>query len=78
MAPILMMVAPYDEIANANYSVFREVFRLITTQKRWYEIRGGHLGLIHFVSEIFDEASCVQIDLRNSFQFSNKPNSPGY
>ena len=61
-APILMMVAPEDEIANASYSVAKEAFQLVPGPKQWYDIGGGHFGLIYFPGEVFDEASRVQTE----------------
>lgn len=65
-SPILMMVARDDEIANANPHVARQVFELIPdTRKQWYEIAGGHFGLLYFPGEIFEEASRAQAKFFN-------------
>jgi alpha-beta hydrolase superfamily lysophospholipase len=59
-APTLMMVAPEDEIAGANYAVAKRVYDLLPGPKQWYDIADGHFGLIYFPSERFDEASRAQ------------------
>lgn len=61
-APSLMMVAPGDEMPHANPDVSRRAFDLIPGAKEWYEIRGGHFGLLYHPSDLFDEASSVQAD----------------
>ncbi len=61
-APTLMMVAPEDEMVHANYGVARRAFELLQGPKQWYDIAGGHFGLLYFPSELFDEASGVQAD----------------
>jgi alpha-beta hydrolase superfamily lysophospholipase len=61
-APTLLMVAPEDEMVHANYSVSRQAFELIPGPKEWYDIAGGHFGLLYYPSELFDEASRVQIE----------------
>lgn len=58
--PSLMMVAPGDEMVHANPAVSRAAFELIPGEKEWYEIDGGHFGLLFHPSELFDEASSVQ------------------
>lgn len=59
-AQALFMVAPEDEMAHANYAVTRQAYDLVPTAKRWYDIRGGHFGLLYHPSERFDEAVSVQ------------------
>lgn len=61
-APSLMMVAPRDEMLHANPEVSRQAFDLIPGEKQWYEIEGGHFGLLYHPSDLFDEASSVQAD----------------
>jgi pimeloyl-ACP methyl ester carboxylesterase len=60
--PTLLMVAPDDEMVHANYTVAREAFELIPEPKQWYDIAGGHFGLLYYPSELFDEASRVQTE----------------
>lgn len=61
-APTLMVAAPEDEMVHANYSVARQAYELIPGSKQWYDIAGGHFGLLYYPSELFDEASQVQIE----------------
>lgn len=61
-APTLLMVAPEDEMVHANYSVTRQAFELIPGRKQWYDIVGGHFGLLYYPSDLFDEASRVQTE----------------
>jgi hypothetical protein len=58
--PSLMMVAPADEMIHANPEVSRRAFDLLPGDKDWYNIDGGHFGLLHYPSDLFDEASAVQ------------------
>lgn len=61
-APTLLMVAPEDEMVHANYAVARQAYELIPGPKQWYDIAGGHFGLLYYPSELFDEASRVQTE----------------
>jgi pimeloyl-ACP methyl ester carboxylesterase len=61
-APTLLMVAPEDEMVHANYSVARQAYELIPGPKQWYDIAGGHFGLLYYPGELFDEASRVQTE----------------
>jgi hypothetical protein len=61
-AHTLLMVAPEDEMVHANYSVARQAYELIPGSKQWYDIAGGHFGLLYYPSELFDEASRVQTE----------------
>lgn len=58
--PSLMMVAPQDEMVQANPQVSRAAFGLLEGDKEWCEIDGGHFGLLYHPSELFDEATSVQ------------------
>jgi len=60
--PSLMMVAPADEMVNANPAVSRQAFDLLPGEKEWYEVEGGHFGLLYYPSDLFDEASRVQAE----------------
>ncbi|HSG17696.1 MAG TPA: hypothetical protein VLE70_15415, partial [Anaerolineae bacterium] len=61
-APTLLMVAPDHEMVHANYTVAREAFELIPGPKQWYDIAGGHFGLLYYPSEKFDKTSRVQTE----------------
>ena len=60
--PSLMMVAPADEMVHANPEVSRQAFDLLAGEKEWYDLEGGHFGLLYHPSELFDEASTVQAE----------------
>lgn len=61
-APSLMMVAHADEMIHANPKVSRESFELLPGEKDWYDLDGGHFGLLYHPSALFDEASRTQAD----------------
>ncbi len=58
--PMLMVVAPEDEMAHADYGVARTAYELMPEPKEWYEVAGGHFGLLYHPSPLFDEASSIQ------------------
>jgi pimeloyl-ACP methyl ester carboxylesterase len=59
-SPTLLMVASEDEMVHANYSVARKTFKQFSGPKQWYDIAGGHFGLLYCPGALFDEASQVQ------------------
>jgi hypothetical protein len=61
-APTLMMIAPEDEMAGANPVVARAAYDSIPAKKELVEIAGGHFGLLHYPSELFDQAAHAQRD----------------
>jgi hypothetical protein len=60
--PSLMMVAHADEMVHANPKVSRKAFQLLPAEKTWYDLDGGHFGLLYHPSDLFEEASSVQAD----------------
>jgi uncharacterized protein len=62
LCPILMMVAPDDEMVHCNYDVARATYDAVPGAKEWHEIAGGHFGLLWYPGPIFDEAARVQVD----------------
>ena len=60
--PTLMMVAPADEMVHANPVVSRQAFNLLPAEKDWYDLDGGHFGLLYYPSDLFDQASTLQAD----------------
>jgi hypothetical protein len=68
-SPSLMMVAPGDEMVHANPEVSRAAFELLGGDKEWYEIGGGHFGLLYHPSSLFDEASSVQASFLTRYLF---------
>ncbi len=61
-APVLLMLAPEDEMIHANPDVSRRAFELMPQPKRLYEIADGHFGLLYYPSDRFDEAVKVQTE----------------
>ena len=60
--PTLMIVAADDEMPHANYDVARLTHQLMPDPKEWHDIAGGHFGLLHHPSPLFDEASDIQAE----------------
>jgi uncharacterized protein len=60
--PTLMIVAPDDEMTHASYDVARLAYELMPDPKEWYDIAGGHFGLLYHPSPLFDEASGIQAE----------------
>jgi dienelactone hydrolase len=58
--PSLLMVAPADEMGGANPTVSRGAFDHLPGEKEWYDIDGGHFGLLYHPSDLFTEASTIQ------------------
>lgn len=61
-ASALLMVAPQDEMLQANYAVARHFYALLPGHKRWHDIADGHFGLLYYPGPRFDEAVSVQTD----------------
>ncbi|MFK5855444.1 MAG: CocE/NonD family hydrolase [Bacteroidota bacterium] len=66
-APVLMIVATNDEMDGANPEVTYEIFNMIKQPKEWVDIDGGHFGLLHYPSALFDKSSKAQIDFLNKY-----------
>lgn len=66
-APILMVVATNDEMEGANPKVTYEIYKKIKQPKEWVDIDGGHFGLLHYPSALFDKSSKVQIAFLNKY-----------
>ncbi|MCF3649589.1 alpha/beta hydrolase [Synoicihabitans lomoniglobus] len=61
-APLLMIVAYEDEMPYVRSDVARRVYELAPSTKQLLQIDGGHFGLLHYPSALFDEASQAQVD----------------
>lgn len=61
-APLLMMIAKEDEMPGAKSPIARMVFDAAPKPKQLIEMDGGHFGLLHYPSPLFDQASRTQID----------------
>ena len=58
--PTLMMVGRDDEMVHCNRAVQDAVFARIAGPKVFYEIEGGHFGLLYSPGRLFDEAVARQ------------------
>lgn len=61
-APLLMIIAHEDEMPYVRSDVARRVYEMVPSTKRLLQIDGGHFGLLHYPSALFDEASQAQVD----------------
>jgi hypothetical protein len=57
-----MLIAPQDEMPQAIPDVSRAVHRAVPGTKQLIEIDGGHFGLLHHPSALFDASSRAQRD----------------
>ena len=57
-----MMIANEDEMPGANSRIARMVYEVAPPPKELIEIDGGHFGLLHFPSPLFNQASNAQQD----------------
>ncbi|NQU69590.1 MAG: hypothetical protein HQ514_03520 [Rhodospirillales bacterium] len=64
-APTLMMTGRNDEMIHCNANVQKLVFDKIAVRKEFYEIEGGHFGLLYSPGKLFDEASVRQTEFLN-------------
>jgi len=64
-APVLMIVATNDEMDGANPEVTLEIYNMVKQPKEWVDIDGGHFGLLHYPSALFDKSSIAQIEFLN-------------
>jgi hypothetical protein len=55
-----MVLSPQDEMPGANPVVARATYGLAPEPKELFEIGGGHFGIIHYPSALFDLSSRVQ------------------
>ena len=62
-----MSVASNDEMEYSNDKVTAAVYNRIRQPKEWVAIDGGHFGLLHYPSELFDKSSKAQIDFLNKY-----------
>jgi pimeloyl-ACP methyl ester carboxylesterase len=65
--PLLMVVSPDDEMPGAKAGISRLVFNQVQAPKEWFEIEGGHFGLLYYPSPIFDQASEAQINFLKKY-----------
>jgi len=60
-AVLLMMIAKEDEMPGANSRIARMAFDAAPQPKELVEVDGGHFGLLHYPSPLFDQASTKQL-----------------
>jgi len=60
--PLLMLIAPRDEMPQANPAVSRAAYHAVPGAKQLVDIDGGHFGLLHYPSDLFDISSHAQRD----------------
>lgn len=60
--PLLMLIAPEDEMPAADPEVSRAAYHSVRGPKELVEIDGGHFGLLYHPSVLFDQASSAQRD----------------
>ena len=60
--PLLMMIAPEDEMSGANPVVSGAAYEAAPGPKELIEIAGGHYGLLYHPSDLFNQASKAQCD----------------
>ena len=58
--PTLFMIAPEGEMPGSNPAVSRLAYQAAPGSKELIEISGGHFGLLHYPSDLFDQASSAQ------------------
>jgi hypothetical protein len=58
--PSSFVVSPEDEMPGSVPAVTRDAYNKIEASKEWFEIAGGHFGLVYFPSSEFAIASSVQ------------------
>jgi uncharacterized protein len=54
------MIAPDDEMPGSDPAVSRLAHQAAPGPKELVEISGGHFGLLHYPSDLFDQASSTQ------------------
>lgn len=58
--PALFVVSPIDEMVGARPAVARYAYDQVAGPKEWFEIEGGHFGLLYYPSDHFATASEAQ------------------
>ena len=61
-AALLMVIAEDDEMPGAESDIARLTWELAPQPKELIEMDGGHFGLLHYPSALFDQAVGVQTD----------------
>ncbi len=61
-APLLLLVGTEDEMEGANPDIARLAWESAPEPKELVEMEGGHFGLLHYPSPLFDQAAKAQRD----------------
>lgn len=59
---LLMVIAFDDEMEGASSNVARIAYNSAPQPKKLIEVDGGHFGILHYPSPLFDEASEAQVE----------------
>ena len=62
-----LMLNQKTEMDSANPEVTLEIFKMVKQPKEWVDIDGGHFGLLHYPSALFDKSSKAQIVFLNRY-----------
>ena len=65
--PTLFVIATDDEVSTAKPTVARHCFSLINAPKRKIEIPGGHFGLLHVGSEVYEQVVTADIEFLRTY-----------
>lgn len=65
--PTLFVIATDDEVSTAKPTVARHCFSLINAPKRKLEIPGGHFGLLHVGSEVYEQVVTADIEFLGEY-----------
>lgn len=65
-AALLLVVGNEDEMEGANADVARHAYNIAPQPKQLVEVDGGHFGIIHYPSPLFDQSSKAQVDFLNA------------
>lgn len=71
-AALLMVVAHNDEMPGANSRIACGVFESAPHPKELLEIDGGHFGLLHYPSKLFDETAAAECDFLTRHLINNR------
>ena len=64
---LLMIIAHDDEMEGANSNIARATYNAAPQPKKLVEVDGGHFGIIHYPSSLFNEASQEQVNFLTKY-----------
>lgn len=64
---LCMIVAFEDEMEGASSRVSRKAFDLAPGPKQLHEIDGGHFGILHYPSSLFDKSGKIQVNFLDEY-----------